>query len=248
MITPAPSCFGLNFFGYNTKVLDEYLLRDSFDHIATVNAEFIVTAYEEKDHRFLKVINNSICTVDGQIPLWISKVFGKNTKSLVKISGSDYSKHVLTLARNNNLKVFFLGGNPVSIEKLLEEYPENHLFGGYSPEFEKYPFSLANTLSIQDKLNKFNPDIVLVGFGAVKQEYWIDDNKQFLNELGVRCAIGVGGTFEFLAGTFSRAPIFIQKAGLESIYRLAQQPSLFRMKRILKSLKVIKHVYKKTPA
>jgi len=244
MRKPIPECFGLKFLGYSIEELDYLLLRDNFEHISTVNAEFIVTAYENNDDRFLNILKNSICTMDGEIPLWIAKLVGKETKLLNKVSGSSYSTHLLELCAEKKLKVFFLGGNSSSIESLLNIYPDRNLIDAYSPKFEDYPFSQSNTNEIRSKLSKFKPDVLLVGFGAQKQEFWIDDNKSYLESIGVRASIGVGGTFEFLSGGISRAPELVQKLGLESIYRLAQQPSLYRIKRIIKSLKVFLYINK----
>lgn len=237
-----PRCFGFDFLGYEQSVLDCYLLRLSFDQISTVNAEFIVTAYENE--KFFNVLSNSVCTVDGQIPYWIAKYRGVNSDLLSKVSGSSYVEHVLDLCFSKGLKVFLLGGKPTSINLILDKYSGNNFISGYSPIFEDYPFSFSNDTLIKKTLEEFKPDILLVGFGAVKQEFWIYDNKEYLSSIGVRTAIGVGGSFEFLSGSLPRAPFFIQKIGLESLYRLIQQPSMFRLKRILKSLNVFIYMNK----
>ena len=70
-------------------------------------------------------------------------------------------------------------------------------------------------------MRKANPDILLVAFGAPKQEKWIAKN---LERLGVPIAIGVGGSFEMASGMLKRAPVWMQRSGLEWAYRFAQQP------------------------
>ena len=77
-----------------------------------------------------------------------------------------------------------------------------------------------------------------------KQEYWIDDNRKVLEKIGVQLAIGCGGTFDFVAETIKRAPVFIQEIGMEGIWRLIMEPKWFRLKRILLSFKFFYYAYK----
>nr|WP_246283128.1 WecB/TagA/CpsF family glycosyltransferase [Marinifaba aquimaris] len=182
--------------------------------------------------------------MDGQVPLWLAKIFGHNTSQLKKVTGSGYSKKLLTYCIDNNIKLFLLGGKPNSVATILKNTNKPENISGYCPDFSPYPFTELHNQKIKAQISAFSPDIILVGFGAGKQEYWISDHKNFLIENGVRTAIGVGGTFEMLSGEINRAPNFIHKAGFESIYRLLQEPSLFRFKRILKSFKVFRYIKK----
>ena len=77
-----------------------------------------------------------------------------------------------------------------------------------------------------------------------KQEYWISDNRILLESIGVKIAIGCGGTFDFVAGRIKRAPKWIQKIGLEGFWRLFKEPQLFRLKRLLISFKIFKYYFK----
>jgi N-acetylglucosaminyldiphosphoundecaprenol N-acetyl-beta-D-mannosaminyltransferase len=152
-----------------------------------------------------------------------------------KLSGSDTVYDFCKLAQKNNYKIFFLGGkedsNKLAVQKIKERY--NIQIEGYSPDFENYPFSERFNSLCMEKIMLFKPDILFVGFGAPKQEYWIDDHILRLSELGVKYAVGSGGTFEFVAGTIKRAPAFIQKIGLEGLYRFFQEPNKMRLKRLV---------------
>ena len=117
------------------------------------------------------------------------------------------------------------------------------MIDGYSPEFETYPFSEQFNKVCLEKISDFKPDILFVGFGAPKQEYWIDDNMEFLARAGVKYTIGSGGTFDFVSQKIKRAPVFIQKIGLEGIYRLFQEPSKMRLKRLIDSCKFFKYIW-----
>jgi N-acetylglucosaminyldiphosphoundecaprenol N-acetyl-beta-D-mannosaminyltransferase len=161
-----------------------------------------------------------------------------------KLAGSDIVYDFCTFAENNKYKVFFLGGkeesNRLAVRKIQEQY---HIsIEGFSPGFENYPFSDEFNNACIAKIRKFKPDILFVGFGAPKQEYWLDDNRTILSEIGVKYAIGCGGTFDFISGSIKRAPLFIQKIGLEGIYRFLQEPNKIRYKRLIDSFKFFKYI------
>jgi N-acetylglucosaminyldiphosphoundecaprenol N-acetyl-beta-D-mannosaminyltransferase len=169
-----------------------------------------------------------------------------NNFDFEKLSGADIIYDFCEYAKKNNLRLFFLGGkkesNEMSVKIIREKYHVE--VDGFSPEFEDYPFSDNFNEGCIGRIKKFNPEILFVGFGAPKQEYWIDDNKDFLSEIGVRYAIGCGGTFDFVSGNIKRAPFFIQKIGLEGVYRFFQEPGKARFKRLVDSLKFLKYLNK----
>ena len=229
----------LEFKGLEKKKLLEE--NDSLKFIVTVNAEFIIKA--NNDEEFKKIINNNYATFDGQVPYFLAK---KQNPDIYfeKLSGSDLIYDFSEMAKNKNKKIFLLGGyeesNTQAIGKLREKY--NIEIDGFSPEYKPYPFDEAHNNNILKRIEVFKPDILFVGFGAIKQEYWIDNNKLFLEEIGVRWVVGSGGTFEFVADTIKRAPIWIQNIGLEGIYRMLKEPNIIRVKRILLSFKIFKYI------
>jgi len=164
-----------------------------------------------------------------------------------KLAGSDMIYDFCEFAKKHNYKIFFLGGkianNKIAVEKIREQYDITII--GYSPDFEDYPFSDKFNSSCLEKIVAFKPDILFVGFGAPKQEYWIDDHIALLSEIGVKYAIGCGGTFDFVSQKIKRAPVFIQKIGLEGVYRLFQEPSKMRWKRLVDSCKFFKYIWHK---
>lgn len=208
--------------------------------IVTVNAEFIVRA--NKDKKFKNIINKNFSTFDGQIPYTLAKLKNKNIL-IEKLSGSDLIYDFCKMAKERKKKIFLLGGYDESNKKAISKlkYSYDIEIGGYSPKYKSYPFDSKHNEEILKNIKKFKPDILFVGFGAVKQEFWIDEYKDKLEDIGVRWVVGSGGTFEFVAGTIKRAPLWIQKSGLEIIYRLIKEPNLLRLKRVLSSFKVFKY-------
>lgn len=228
---------GLTFSGINRADIFSRLDEGFYFQIVTVNAEFIVEA--QSNQRLRRIINESFSTFDGELPY--SRAVKKHPKVKIdKISGSDICYDIFRYAEKKGRKVFILGGSEVSNSACCENVRKR--FGveleGFSPELESYPFSSTNTKRITERIESFRPDILFVCFGAVKQEFWIDDNKDLLTSIGCGMAIGAGGTVDFLSGRIKRAPLLVQKAGLEGIYRFLREPKLFRARRLLKSLKL----------
>lgn len=228
--------FGIRFNSLDKKDLIDYAhLTDGFQTISTVNSQFIVSANDSTS--FLSVLNSSICTVDGQIPYFLIK----NTfKSVNKISGSDLIYYLIDFCKIHNLKVYILGGdshvNTQSVQILRNRY--GVVTNGSSEIIDNKNLSLSSYKNLKLTISDFKPDVILVALGAVKQECWLHTNRQFLDDIGVSFGIGLGGTFDFLTEKYKRAPKFIQYTGLEGLYRLLQQPSLFRLKRLIESFKI----------
>lgn len=229
-------CFAnLKFRGLTRSIL---LQDDPFLKIVvTMNAELIVRA--NTTPALNSIVNLNYATFDGRIPEFLAR--GKNPDAIFeKISGSDFIYDVAAFCAQKKRRLFLLGGrsecNSLAVQKLKEKFGIE--VAGYSPAFSPFPFSEELTIDIRKHISDFRPDYIFVGFGAVKQELWIHHNMTFLQQLGVRIAVGSGGTFEFVAGTIKRAPVFIQKLGLEGIFRLIQEPKLFRFKRLLYSFQL----------
>lgn len=232
----------LTFKGLNRKSL---LTEDSenLKIITTVNAEFIVRANE--DEKFRKIIDNSYATFDGQVPYLLAKMKIRDV-AFEKISGSDFAYDICEYAKKNDKKVFFLGGKEKSNNRAVNTIKKRYDIdvAGYSPMYKPFPFPAKHDQDIIDKIRDFKPHFLLVGFGALKQEYWIDQHKEELKKIGVKIAIGTGGTFEFICEDIKRAPKIYQKLGLEGVFRFFQEPNLLRIKRLLISLKIFLYINK----
>lgn len=231
---------GLSFTGLTRQSI---LAGNDFRMIVTANAEIIVRANEDK--KYGDVVRKGTLTFDGQIPYVLAKLIDRST-SFEKISGSDFIYDVCEFARKQGKSIFLLGGkedsNALSVKKLEGTYSIR--IDGFSPPHSAYPFSDDIEGQIQKKISDFKPDYVFVAFGAIKQEYWIDSHADFLKQLGVKFAVGCGGTFDFVAGKVHRAPALFQKIGLEGLWRLLMEPKLFRLKRLLMSFKIFAYALK----
>lgn len=147
-----------------------------------------------------------------------------------RLSGADLTWELLEFSRQRGWRVFLLGGRKGVLEKLKEKWKkESKIREGelsLQLEIDEGPdrvekATLEETKILINKINNFQPHLLLVSFGPIKQEEWID---RYLPSLKVNVAMGVGGSFDLLAGLVKRAPLIMQKAGLEWFWRLIVEP------------------------
>ncbi|MED4046588.1 WecB/TagA/CpsF family glycosyltransferase [Priestia aryabhattai] len=217
-------------FGYDFECssMDEMVLKikkliqtDKKIHLHTVNVDHIVLAY--KDILFEKVIREAdLVVADGMPIVWLSKLKKKNIPE--RITGIDLSKELCAKSSSYNFKLYFLGagkGVGEKAKKNLEAmYPGVQIVGHYSPSREEINNEQSSKQIIK-QINNSGANILLVALGAPKQEFWIS---QYKEELNTNLNIGVGATLDFMANTVNRAPVWMQKSGLEWFYRLIQEP------------------------
>lgn len=187
---------------------------------ATANVDFIVQALEDVELRRI-LFDAHLVLADGMPIVWASKFLGNPLPE--RVTGSGMIPQLLALAEHKGWKVFFLGGTEQSVaaaaEKTRAKHPQIRLVGAYSPPFKS--LLEMDHADILRRIREVKPDILLVAFGCPKQEKWINMNYR---EAGVPFMIGVGATIDFLAGTFKRAPVWMQKTGTEWIFRMLQEP------------------------
>lgn len=159
---------------------------------------------------------------DGMPILWASRFLGRPI--VEKVSGSDLLPELCAAAARRGLSVYFLGGRPgaaVRCSQLMRENnPGLQVAGIDCPDFgfEKDP--VRNERVVMG-VRAAQTDLLFVGLGSPKQEYWILHN---LHRLGNPVCLGVGAGIDFAAGLAKRAPAWMQRVGLEWFYRLIHEP------------------------
>ena len=193
-------------------------------YVVTPNPEMIVAA--QNDSEFKEILNNADLSIaDGVGLIKLARMSGKHFPQ--RISGVDFVQGLAGMAEEFGFSMFFLGGKAGVAknagDNLKKLFPKLKIVGSYSGNAQK---DGDNDTIVT--LKKEEIDILVVAFGHVKQEKWIKRN---LPNLDVKLAIGVGGALDYISGSKRRAPIFIQKANLEWLYRLVSEP--WRVKRQL---------------
>lgn len=204
--------------------VESFLISDKFNMVFTPNAEIVMAARKNPD--LMKILNSADLVVpDGVGVVLASKINGNPVKE--KVAGFELLKKMLNEADKKGYKIYFLGGKPGIANKAIDNTKSNYKNINFVGSNDGY-FSKDNEQEIIDKINNSGADLLVVALGAPKQEYWIYENK---NRLKVKAAIGVGGSFDILAGVSKRAPKIFIKLGLEWLYRLLKEP--WRYKRMM---------------
>lgn len=198
------------------------LARDNQPHyVVTPNAHHIVQI--RRDAHLRQIYNNAdVVLADGMSIVWASRLLRAPLRA--RVAGSDLFPRLCGAAAEHGCKVFLLGGGPgvanTVAERLCQLYPQLKVVGVYSPPygFESDP---QENERIVRMIRESQPDILFVALGFPKQELWIS---RYARECGVPLSIGVGAAFDFIAGIRRRAPLWMQRAGLEWLHRLLQEP------------------------
>ncbi len=203
------------------KNLEDYIQNARKPHfVATANAEMVMIA--QTDFELLDILNSADLVVpDGAGVVWAASHQGVSISE--RVAGYDLTQNLLKEAANKGYTVFLFGGSPGIAEKakkVAEQwYPGIRIIG-----FRDGYFSCGEESGIIHSIQNAKPDIILVALGVPKQEKWVNKH---LRDLNVSVAIGVGGTFDVMAGAVKRAPLWMQQAKLEWLFRLLLQPSRF---------------------
>jgi N-acetylglucosaminyldiphosphoundecaprenol N-acetyl-beta-D-mannosaminyltransferase len=200
----------------------EIFLKSCKKHQICVTNVYSVVMMQ-KDEEFRKANNSSSLVVADGMPLvWVSRLFGETIPE--RISGADLFYELCKCSSQKGYSFFFLGSTQTVLNKmcknLKEQFPDLRIVGIYSPPYKEI-FSDSENLEMIKRINEVKPDILWVGMTAPKQEKWIYHN---LDKIDVKIAIGVGAVFDFVAGTVKRAPLWMQKIGLEWLFRFMQEP------------------------
>ncbi|QIZ66042.1 WecB/TagA/CpsF family glycosyltransferase [Geobacillus subterraneus] len=188
--------------------------------IITVNSSILVNS--RKDLRLQGILkdNHNIVVCDGQPIVWASKLLKNPLPE--RVSGIDLMNELLCLANEMGIRVYFLGSTDRTLLKMIDnitiKYPRLNIVGYRNGYFNEEEIEV-----ICKELSECKPDILFVAMGSPKQEYFIDRIKNKIL-MDVNVAIGVGGSFDVLAGIRKRAPKWMQQIGMEWFYRMIQEP------------------------
>ncbi len=187
-------------------------------NLTGVNASKIVDM--KSDFRFKNCVTNSdVIVADGQAVVWASKILNKPLKE--RVAGIDLMENVISLAYDNNFKVFFLGAKEEVVKKVVAIYAKKYtkdIIAGYHNGY----FSSEQEVNIINKINLSKADILFVAMTSPKQEFFINTYKKKLPK--VYYITEVGGSFDVVSGLVKRAPVWMQNLGLEWFFRFLQEP------------------------
>ena len=176
----------------------------------------------QKDPEFQKVLNSAdLFCPDGIAPVWLSRLNGDALPE--RVPGPDLLAAFLAKADRSGHSSFFFGDTDETLAALKENvqktYPGHRVAGVLSPPFRA--MSAEEDAAIIEEINSARPDVLWVGLGMPKQDWWIYNHR---DRLRVSVVAGVGAAFRFLSGSVKRAPEWVGNNGFEWLWRLAAEP------------------------
>jgi N-acetylglucosaminyldiphosphoundecaprenol N-acetyl-beta-D-mannosaminyltransferase len=200
---------------------DFFILGDFPLHIITFNLDFFYNSTINEEFKSICRDSNFVVP-DGKGITDLLRI--KYYKRVKRITGNELFEILLHIANDNNLKVAFIGSCP-SVQSQLSNkvnncFPNLSIAASISPplNFESDFYENEKTII---ELGKNNPDIVFVALGSPRQELWISQIKK---RVGAKIYMGVGSVFDFYTGGKKRAPVLLQRAGFEWIWRMLNEP------------------------
>ena len=197
--------------------------------VATLNVDFVANAvsgwpFGGNDELWGYLRNADFVTADGMPIVLLSRLLRRRLPA--RVTGADMVPAICRRCAEEGLKVYVLGGDKDAVSEAFKKLhlttqPPNHLttiLVGHDDAFVKLD---EQQPEIVERINAAKPDILFVALGNPKQELWMGRNA---SKLDVGAMVGIGGTFNFIAGRVKRAPKWMQKSGLEWIYRIIQEP------------------------
>lgn len=191
----------------------------------------------QEDEELTKIINDCpLINADGQSIVWGSKILGNPLPE--RVAGIDIFIELVRISSEKGYKPYFFGAKEEVVtevvRKFKEQYPSLQVAG-----YRNGYFKQEESRSIAEDINKSGADILFVAFSSPMKEFWIKENMEVMK---VPFAMGVGGSFDVVAGKTTRAPKWMQKCGLEWFHRFIQEPRRMFKRYIGGNIKFIKLV------
>jgi N-acetylglucosaminyldiphosphoundecaprenol N-acetyl-beta-D-mannosaminyltransferase len=219
-------------------VIEEKIEERGFHQVATANLDFAINAIHDQS------LQEMLCSCDLIVPdgmpiVWASHLIGAKLKE--RVSGIDLIPRLAELASRRHYGIYLLGASERSSRRAAEvlktRFPKLHIVGRDSPPLTS--LSEMDHEMILRRIEQAQPDVLLVAMGHPKQERWLAMHR---HRLKVPLCMGVGASLDFLAGEFSRAPIWMQTAGLEWLYRAAQEPRRLARRYLVDAYGLARHL------
>ena len=198
-------------------IIDKSIQNKLHLHHVVINAAKLVHMQKDRE-LYDSVVNSDIINPDGQAVVWASKFLGQPLKE--RVAGIDLMENLVKLSHEKNYKVFFFGAKEEVVKGVVDRYTKEYskeIIAGYRNGY----FKKDEEESIARQIASSGADILFVAITSPTKEIFLNTYKDIID---IPFIMGVGGSFDVVAGKVSRAPIWMQKAGLEWFYRFLQEP------------------------
>ena len=197
--------------------INQSIENQSTLHHVVVNAAKLVHMQKDKE-LYDSIVNSDIINPDGQAVVWASKILNQPLPE--RVSGIDLMENLVKLAYEKKYKVFFFGAKEEIVKSIIDKYSDyysSNIIAGYRNGY----FKKDDEKNIALQIANSKADILFVAISSPTKEIFLNKYKDIINTPFI---MGVGGSFDVISGKVSRAPLWMQKYGLEWFYRLLQEP------------------------
>ena len=219
-------------------IVDLAIKNDEHIHHTVVNAGKIVSMHENDELR-KSVIEADLINADGQAVVWASRLFNNPLKE--RVAGIDLMERLVESAHKKSYRLFFFGAKEEVVKRLVVKYTEQYsasIIAGYRDGY----FKKEDEKKIAEEIAQSRSNILFVAITSPVKENFLYQNRDLLKN--VNLIMGVGGSFDVIAGYVKRAPLWMQKTGLEWLYRVYQEPRRMFKRYLIGNFKFMRLVAK----
>ena len=218
--------------------IDKAIISNKQVHHCVINAGKVVKIQNDE---ILKesVINSDIINADGMSIVWAVRFLGYKIQE--RVAGIDLMENLIRLAHEKDYSCFFLGAKEEVVKNVVNHYSVKYsekIIAGFRDGY----FDIDEEKIIIDQIIKSRPNFLFVAITSPKKEIFLNKYKAKLKS--VNLIMGVGGSFDVISGEVKRAPLFMQKIGLEWFYRFVQEPVRMWRRYLIGNLKFIIIIFK----
>jgi len=219
-------------------IVDLAIKGNEHIHHTVVNAGKIVSMHENEELK-KSVVEADLINADGQAVVWASRLLSKPLKE--RVAGIDLMERLVESAYKKNYRLFFFGAKEEVVNKLIAKYTKQYsssIIAGYRNGY----FKKEDERKIAEQIAQSKSNILFVAITSPVKENFLYQNRDLLKN--VNLIMGVGGSFDVIAGYVKRAPLWMQKTGLEWLFRVYQEPRRMFKRYLVGNLKFIRLVVK----
>ena len=220
------------------NIIDNCIQQDKHIQHVVVNAGKVVAMQSDKN-LYQSVVNCDLINADGQSIVWAARFLGKYLPE--RVAGIDLMQNLIILSAQKGYKCFFLGAKEEIVSKVVDIISQKYgkeIVAGY----RNGCFSIDEEYEVAKQIADSNANILFVAITSPKKEIFQDKYKEILQK--VNFTMGVGGSFDVVAGFTKRAPLWMQKIGMEWFYRFIQEPRRMWKRYIIGNYRFVKLIVK----